>query len=237
MVIQYDGGILFVAPNPSSALHKISEIYDRIAFAAVGRYNEFENLRKAGVRYADYTGYQYDRSDVTARGLANWYAQILGQFFTESNKPFEVELVVAEVGEFARLRPDLPDHRFDGSVAEEHGFVAMGGQADQVAAVLKDHYADGLPLVRALGAAIGGLAGQGNGDGSELSASQLEVGILARDRAHRTFRRADRAAAGSAADRGGRRQRERARARDTPATGSDEPQPGEAASPDDGVTP
>ena len=90
VVIQYDGGILFVAPNPSSALHKISEIYDRIAFAAVGRYNEFENLRKAGVRYADYTGYQYDRSDVTARGLANWYAQILGSIFTDSNKPFEV---------------------------------------------------------------------------------------------------------------------------------------------------
>ena len=190
VVIQYDGGILFVAPNPSSALHKISEIYDRIAFAAVGRYNEFENLRKAGVRYADYTGYQYDRSDVTARGLANWYAQILGQFFTESNKPFEVELVVAEVGE-APVDDQIYRITFDGSVAEEHGFVAMGGQSDQVTAVLKDHYADGLPLVRALGAAIAGLAGQGqgNGEGTELGASQLEVGILARDRAHRTFRR------------------------------------------------
>ena len=237
VVIQYDGGILFVAPNPSSALHKISEIYDRIAFAAVGRYNEFENLRKAGVRYADYTGYQYDRSDVTARGLANWYAQILGQFFTESNKPFEVELVVAEVGE-SPVSDQIYRITFDGSVAEEHGFVAMGGQADQVAAVLKDHYADGLPLVRALGAAIAGLAGQGtgqgNGDGNELSAGQLEVGILARDRAHRTFRRLTgarlelllaEAAAGEAAASG------------TPAAAGDEPQPGEAASPDDGVTP
>jgi proteasome alpha subunit len=233
VVIQYDGGILFVAPNPSSALHKISEIYDRIAFAAVGRYNEFENLRKAGVRYADYTGYQYDRSDVTARGLANWYAQILGQFFTESNKPFEVELVVAEVGE----SPDADQiYRitFDGSVAEEHGFVAMGGQADQVAAVLKDHYEDGLPLVRALGAAIAGLDGQGNGNGNsaELGASQLEVGILARDRAHRTFRRLT----------GARLEllmTEAAGGSTTPAASpaAEEPQPGEAASPDDGVTP
>ncbi|HUY52178.1 MAG TPA: proteasome subunit alpha [Streptosporangiaceae bacterium] len=188
VVIQYDAGILFVAPNPSGALHKISEIYDRIAFAAVGRYNEFENLRKAGVRYADMTGYQYDRSDVTARGLANWYAQILGSIFTESNKPFEVELVVAEVGE-APEADQIYRITFDGSVAEEHGFVAMGGQADQVAAVLKDHYAEGLPLVRALSAAIAGLASQGNGDRTEFNASQLEVGILARDRVHRTFRR------------------------------------------------
>jgi proteasome alpha subunit len=236
VVIQYDGGILFVAPNPSSALHKISEIYDRIAFAAVGRYNEFENLRKAGVRYADYTGYQYDRSDVTARGLANWYAQILGQFFTESNKPFEVELVVAEVGE-SPADDQIYRITFDGSVAEEHGFVAMGGQADQVAAVLKDQYEDGLPLVRALGAAIAGLAGQGgqgngNGNSTELSASQLEVGLLDRTRAHRTFRRltgsrlevllAD-AAAGEPAG--------------TVTPAAEEPQPGEAASPDDGVTP
>ena len=101
VVLQYDEGILFVAPNPSGALHKISEIYDRIAFAAVGRYNEYENLRVAGVRYADTRGYQYDRADVTARGLANWYAQILGTIFTESNKPYEVEIVVAELGESA----------------------------------------------------------------------------------------------------------------------------------------
>jgi proteasome alpha subunit len=184
VVIQYDAGILFVAPNPSGALHKISEIYDRIAFAAVGRYNEFENLRKAGVRYADMTGYQYDRSDVTARGLANWYAQVLGSIFTESNKPFEVELVVAEVGE-SPAADQIYRITFDGSVAEEHGYVAMGGQADRVAAVLKDHYADGLSLVQALGAAIAGLSG----NGEELSASGLEVGILARDRVHRTFRR------------------------------------------------
>jgi proteasome alpha subunit len=238
VVIQYDAGILFVAPNPSSALHKISEIYDRIAFAAVGRYNEFENLRKAGVRYADMTGYQYDRSDVTARGLANWYAQILGQFFTESNKPFEVELVVAEVGETPGA-DQIYRITFDGSVAEEHGYVAMGGQADQVAAVLKDHYSDGLPLERALGAAIAGLSGQGNGDGADLSAGQLEVGILDRGRAHRTFRRLTGARLESllAGARGTSRGAASSPAASGPAASgpaaSGGPAPGESASPDD----
>ena len=132
VVLQYDEGILFVAPNPSGALHKISEIYDRIAFAAVGRYNEYENLRVAGVRYADTRGYQYDRADVTARGLANWYAQVLGTIFTESTKPYEVEIVVAAVGE-SPVSDQMYRITFDGSVADEHGFVAMGGQADQVA--------------------------------------------------------------------------------------------------------
>jgi proteasome alpha subunit len=189
LVLQYDEGILFVAPNPSRALYKTSEIYDRIAFAAVGRYNEYENLRKAGVRFADMTGYQYDRGDVTARGLANWYAQILGTIFTESPKPFEVEIVVAEVGE----NPDADQiYRitFDGSVADEHGFVAMGGQADQVAGVLKDRYRDGMTLTQALGAAIAALEGQGNGERpAEIGAGQLEVAVLARGRAHRSFRR------------------------------------------------
>jgi proteasome alpha subunit len=189
VVLQYDEGILFVAPNPSRALYKTSEIYDRIAFAAVGRYNEYENLRKAGVRFADMTGYQYDRGDVTARGLANWYAQILGTIFTESPKPFEVEIVVAEVGE--NLDADqIYRITFDGSVADEHGFVAMGGQADQVAGVLKDRYRDGLTLTEALGAAIAALAGQGNGERpAEIGAGQLEVAVLARGRAHRSFRR------------------------------------------------
>jgi proteasome alpha subunit len=188
VVIQYDEGILFVAPNPSGALHKISEIYDRIAFAAVGRYNEYENLRKAGVRFADTTGYQYDRRDVTARGLANWYAQILGTIFTDSNKPFEVEIVVAQVGETA-AEDQMYRITFDGSVADEHGFVAMGGQADQVSAVLKERYRDGMPLSAALSAALAALAGQGNGEASEINPSQLEVAVLARGRAHRAFRR------------------------------------------------
>jgi proteasome alpha subunit len=188
VVIQYDEGILFVAPNPSGALHKISEIYDRIAFAAVGRYNEYENLRVAGVRYADTRGYQYDRADVTARGLANWYAQILGTIFTESNKPYEVEIVVAELGETAD-GDQLYRITFDGSVADEHGYVAMGGQADQVATVLKERYTEGMPLSAALAAALAALAGQGNGDASEVNSSQLEVAVLMRGREHRAFRR------------------------------------------------
>ena len=188
VVLAYDEGILFVAPNPSSALHKVSEIYDRIAFAAVGRYNEYENLRVAGVRFADTRGYQYAREDVTARGLANWYAQVLGSIFTESNKPYEVELVVAEVGD-TPSGDQMYRITFDGSVADEHGFVAMGGQAEQVAVVLKERYAAGMSIEAALGAAIAALSSQGNGDRGEINASQLEVAVLARGRAHRTFRR------------------------------------------------
>jgi proteasome alpha subunit len=187
VVLQYEGGILFVAPNPSRALHKISEIYDRIAFAAVGRYNEFENLRKAGVRYADMTGYQYDRQDVTARGLANWYAQLLGTIFTESSKPWEVEIVVAEVGS-AQESDQIYRITFDGSVNEEHGYVAMGGQADQVATVLKEHYADRISLAGGLAAAIAALSGPANGEQPDISASQLEVAVLDRERPHRKFR-------------------------------------------------
>jgi proteasome alpha subunit len=188
VVVAYSEGILFVAPNPSSALHKVSEIYDRIAFAAVGRYNEYENLRVAGVRFADTRGYQYAREDVTARGLANWYAQVLGSIFTESNKPYEVELVVAEVGD-SQDTDQMYRITFDGSVADEHGFVAMGGQAEQVASVLKDRYTAGMSIEAALGAAIAALSGQGNGEQAEINGSLLEVAVLARGRAHRTFRR------------------------------------------------
>jgi proteasome alpha subunit len=194
VVLQYDGGILMVAPNPSRTLRKISELYDRIAFAAVGRYNEYENLRKAGVTYADITGYQYDRNDVTSRGIANWYAQQLGSIFTESPKPWEVEIVVAEVGQ----RPEddqIYRITFDGSVTDEPGFVAFGGQADQVSAVLKERYSEGMSLAQAFAAALAALAApvKGNGDTgaerAEVSASQLEVAILDRARDHRTFRR------------------------------------------------
>lgn len=198
VVLQYSGGILLVTPNISSVLHKISEIYDRIAFAAVGRYNEYEVLRKAGVTYADITGYTFDRTDVTARGLANYYAQTLGTNFTESmGKPFEVEIVVAEVG----ATPDADQiYRisWDGSVSDEPGFVAFGGQADQVSATLKERFSDGMSLTEALGAALAALAASasasgtsGNGGQSqpELTAANLEVAILDRARAHRTFRR------------------------------------------------
>jgi proteasome alpha subunit len=185
VVLQYDGGILFVADNPSRALHKVSEIYDRIGFAAVGKYNEFENLRLAGVRYADVTGYQYDRADVTARGLANAYAQTLGTIFTESMKPYEVELVVAEVGEDAAT-DQMYRLTFDGSVFDEHGYVAMGGQVDSVSAALKDAYSDGMTLTGALKAGVQAL--ERDSDGS-LEATALEAAVLDRNREHRLFRR------------------------------------------------
>jgi len=189
VVIQYADGILFVAPNPSRALHKISEIYDRIAFAAVGRYNEYEILRKAGVRYADLTGYQYDRQDVTARGLANWYAQTLGTIFTDSPKPFEVEIVVAEVAE-APAEDQIYRITFDGSVNDEHGYVAVGGRADRIGTVLKEHYSEGMSLAQALTTAIESLSTPANGEQRvEITPSQLEVAVLDRTRDHRTFRR------------------------------------------------
>jgi proteasome alpha subunit len=189
VVIDCEAGILFVAPNPSRALRKFSEMYDRIAFAAVGRYNEFESLRKAGVRYADMTGFQYDRQDVTARGLANWYGQLLGSLFTDSNKPYEVEIVVAEVGTSADA-DEIYRITFEGSVADEHGFVVMGGQADKVASVLKERYTPGMSLTAAMTLAIAALSGQGDGTNHEpVTSSQLEVALLERSRTHRAFRR------------------------------------------------
>ncbi|WP_239334798.1 proteasome subunit alpha [Frankia sp. CiP3] len=191
VVLTYTDGILFVAENPSSTLHKISEIYDRIAFAAVGKYNEFENLRTAGVRMMDVRGYMYDRRDVTGRALANWYAQTLGTLFTDSIKPYEVEIVVAEVGERAE---DDQIYRltYDGSIADERGFVAIGGQSEQVSASLKEHHADGQPLATALRAAVNALrAGTpagGNGDRA-LSSANLEVAMLDRTRNRRLFKR------------------------------------------------
>ncbi|CAN5653151.1 proteasome subunit alpha [soil metagenome] len=187
-VMQYADGILLVAENPSRALHKISEIYDRIAFAAVGKYNEFENMRVAGVRLADLRGYSYDRRDVTGRGLANAYAQTLGAIFTETAKPYEVEIVVAEVGESA-AEDQMFRLTFDGSVAEESGFVVMGGSAEQVAAAVRETYAEGMPLAPLLAAAVRAL-GQNGGEGPrELTPAQLEVAVLDRNRPRRKFRR------------------------------------------------
>ena len=168
VVIDYDDGILFVAPNPSRALRKFSEIYDRIAFAAVGRYNEFERLRQAGVRYADLTGYQYDRQDVNARGLANWYAQTLGTIFTESNKPLEVEIVVAEVGRVLRGRPDLPDHlrRVGGRRAglRGHGRAGRSGFHGGQGAVPRGADADGSDERGDRGDDVAGERGHAAGD-------------------------------------------------------------------------
>src|SRR3954467_10617594 len=146
VVLQYTDGLLFASENQSPSLHKISEIYDRLAFAAVGRYNEFENLRIAGVRLADMRGYSYDRRDVTGRGLANAYAQTLGAIFSSGGeKPYEVEIVVAEVGDSPE-EDQIYRVTYEGSVAFEQGFAVMGGSAGSVTTHIKDHYREGRPL-------------------------------------------------------------------------------------------
>jgi proteasome alpha subunit len=189
LVMAYADGILFCGENPSKALHKISEIYDRIAFAAVGKYNEFENLRLAGVRYADLRGYQYDRSDVTSRGLANAYAQTLGTIFTESGKPYEVEITVAEIGD-SPADDQLYRLTYDGSVAEEHGFVVMGGNSDPIAGVLKQEHQADVDLDTAIRLAVKALAATTDGtETREIAPDALEAAVLDRTRPRRTFKR------------------------------------------------
>jgi proteasome alpha subunit len=192
VVLHYADGILFVAENRSQALHKVSEIYDRIGFAAVGRYNEFENLRTAGIRYADLRGYSYDRTDVTGRGLANAYAQLLGTNFSSGGeKPYEVEIVVAELGAVPEL-DQIYRLTYDGSVGDEDNFAVMGGSADVIADTLGQGFERGLGLAAATKLAVRALGSDGgkNGQSRELDVDALEVAILDRTRTlPRKFRR------------------------------------------------
>ncbi|XVU21738.1 proteasome subunit alpha [Actinoplanes sp. CA-054009] len=189
VVLTYEGGILLVAENITT-LRKISEIYDKIGFAAVGRYNEFENLRRAGVRMADLNGYSYDRRDVTGRGLANAYTQTLGAIFTETQKPYEVEICVAQVGSSPET-DELYRITYDGSVMDEPGFMAMGGQAEAISNVLRERHdtAADLPAALALAAEALGSVGGENGATRQLTVKQLEVAVLDRRRKGRAFRR------------------------------------------------
>lgn len=191
VVLQYADGMVFVAENPSRALHKVSEIYDRIAFAATGKYNEYENLRIGGTRYADLRGYTYDREDVTAQGLANLYAQTLGTIFSsQGEKPYEVELLVAEVGE-SSAEDEIYRLPHDGSIIDEHGSVAVGGNSEQIGSYLKQRHRDDMPLDEALRLAVAALGRDGNGgEVRELTADQLEVAVLDRTRPQqRKFKR------------------------------------------------
>lgn len=198
VVLTYAGGVLFVAENHSPSLRKVSEIYDRIGFAAVGRYNEFEALRIGGIRSADSRGFAYDRRDVTGRWLANAYAQMLGPSFIEQQKPFEVELCVAEVGGEAGA-DQLFRITYDGSITDEPHFVVMGGQTDPISTALRGSYADGAGLADALAVAVKALqsapapgAAPGNGPGAArvLGVGALEVAVLDRARLpRRAFRR------------------------------------------------
>ncbi|MBI2710763.1 MAG: proteasome subunit alpha [Actinobacteria bacterium] len=183
--LRFADGILVCAENPSNTLRKISEIYDRIAFAGVGRYNEFDQLRIAGVRHADLKGYSFSREDVDARGLANSYAGILGQIFTHEMKPLEVEILVAEVG-VEPAGDQLFHLLYDGTVLDEHDFSVLGGDAEAISERMSAAFADGLDLGRALATAVAALSGPDR----TLSAAELEVALLERGSGRR-FRRLD----------------------------------------------
>jgi proteasome alpha subunit len=190
VVLSYADGVLFVAENLSKALHKVSEIYDRIGFAAVGRYNEFEDLRAAGVRMADLRGYSYDRRDVTGRAIATAFAQTLGSIFTQQTKPYEVEICIAEVGS-AQSTDELYRITYDGQAEEQPGFLAMGGSADIISTLLRSRHQAGMTLTDALHLAVEALASIGgeNGKPRTVEAHQLEVAVLDRARPGRKFRR------------------------------------------------
>jgi proteasome alpha subunit len=185
IALEATDGIVIVAENPSRTLYKISEIYDHIAFAGVGKYNEFEMLKIAGVRQADLRGYSYSREDVNARSLANAYAQTLGQVFTHEMKPYEVEILVAQVGD-TQAGDELFHILYDGTVQDEEGHTVLGGQADTIAEMLETRYQTGLSTTDAikLGASL-----LGESDGQPLTPDQLEVAALQRGLPGRAFRR------------------------------------------------
>ena len=188
VAIRYTDGIAIVAENPSETLRKVSEIYDRIAFAGVGRYNEFDQLRVSGIRAADLKGYQYSRDDVDARTLANQYAQILGNIFTHEMKPMEVEILVAEVGQ-----EPIDDQMFhvvyDGTIFDQRNTAVLGGDDDSVGERLRAGFVDGMELVAAVRLGLASLAGD-----RDLPVSDVEVAVLARGNGRRCFRRIDDAA-------------------------------------------
>ena len=192
VALAYADGVLFVAENPSRSLQKVSELYDRVGFAAVGRFNEFDRLRRGGIQFADTRGYAYARRDVTGRQLANVYAEALGTIFTEQAKPYEVELCVAEVAHYGETKsPELYRITYDGSINDEPHFVVMGGTTEPISEKLNESYTENASLSAAAKVAIEALkAGAGgNGEARTLDAATLEVAILDANRPRRAFRR------------------------------------------------
>ncbi len=187
VALEYSDGVLLLAENPSAMLHKLSEIYDRIAFAGVGKYDEYERLRITGIRQADLKGYAYSREDVTARSLANLYSQVLGQIFTDSLKPFEVEILVAGVGEEVG-GAELYHVTFDGFMTDEQHFAALGGQADALKEFLSEHYEATPDLNAAIKLGVEALRDTGSPD---LAVAQVEGALLDRNLTRRKFRRLD----------------------------------------------
>jgi proteasome alpha subunit len=185
VAIDYSGGVLLLGENPSTALHKISEVYDRIAFAGVGKYNEFETLRKAGIRQADLMGYLYSRDDVTAMGLATAFAQTLGMIFTRDPKPFEVEVLIAEISE------DNGEHRlfrisYDGTLYDERNFVAIGGKAEQLTEALEELWHEGISLEEAFAAGVEAFR-----RAEDRESEGWEAAVLEDTNGRRAFRRLD----------------------------------------------
>jgi proteasome alpha subunit len=187
VVVEYADGVLLIGENPSGSLNKLGEIYDTIAFAGVGRFNEFEMLRVGGIRYADVKGYSYARADVTGKGLANAYSQTLGQIFTHEVKPYEIEVMVAEIG-------DHPDDtqiyriQFDGTLGFVEGFGAMGGGEEGLASLLGERFEEGLDLGGAIRIACGVIE---TVEEREIPSNEWEAAVLDRTRGRRTFRRLD----------------------------------------------
>ena len=186
IAMEYDQGVLFVGDNPSASLFKISEIYDSIAFSGAGRYSEFENLRKAGIQHADMKGMMYSREDVTARSLANGYSQMLGTIFSQEMKPYEVELLLAQVGETAEGN-ELYRITFDGSIVDERNFTAIGGRSEAILTFLRKETSETSPSLN-IALQLCQQAFEKGGD-PKSSLEGLEVAILDRTRSGRKFRR------------------------------------------------
>lgn len=199
VILTMESGVLFVAENPSKTLHKVSEIYDRIGFAAVGKYNEFEALRRFGIKQADKHGFEYNRQDVRGQSIANLYALYLGSVFTEQHKPYEVELCVAEISQPSEEnKAQLYRISYDGTIMDESTFIVMGGARDKVHEYLVEHYKSQLNIGEAMRLAVKAL-GQSGGNAPQssqgifqertLTASELEVAVLEYDRPRRAFTR------------------------------------------------
>ncbi len=191
VTLEYADGILLMAENPSSSLSKIGEIYDRLAFAGVGKFSEFDQLRKVGVRYADVKGYQYSRDDVRGKALANAYSQAIGEIFTRELKPLEVELIVAEVGDdrlAGHEKNAIYKVQFDGSISDHTGYCVIGGSVDSLLSYLSTNYKANLPLGDAIRLGKAALERAVNGD-FRIEVQNLEVGVLERQRQGRKFRR------------------------------------------------
>jgi len=186
IALSYKKGILIVAENPSNTLHKVSEIYDRMAFAGVGKYNEFDQLRIAGVRHADLKGYSFSREDVDARNLANQYAQMLGQIFTHEMKPMEVEILVAEIShEKDDMQPQMFHILYDGTVKDETEYAVLGGETELILERFSPNYKANMTLPKAVQLAVASLAG----DERDLESNDLEVAELSIENGRRAFRR------------------------------------------------